>query len=789
LRLIRYGQLALACTAAATLTFPGPSERANAQAFIEEQIEAPGQRLLLEADQLVYDFDRETITATGDVKIYYGAYVLDAGQVVYDQQSGRLVATGGVRMLEPGGYLVTAERIDITDDFADAFIASLNVVTIDEARFTAQSAERRGGDLLIFRRGTYTACAPCRENPGKPPLWQIKAVRITHDRVSRTIYYEHARLEFLGIPIAYVPVFFHPDPTVERKTGFLTPSILEREAIGVGITTPFFWNLAPNYDVTFSPTVLTRQGLLLQTEWRHRLLTGGYSIRLSGIFQQDKDAFREDGEPLSGYRDLRGSAHSEGVFGISDDWVFGWDVHATSDRTFNRDYRIPGAAETDLLSTVYLSGQSDRNHFDLRGYHFLVQREDTEEDLPDDGDPTTPDVYIHDDQAEQALVHPVLDHNYILGRPVLGGELRLDSNLASLTREESDIRHPAPRFGPIYAGVAGTFTRATSRATWRRRLVVPGGQVVTPFAYLQADAHWLDGDDPASGVSSHELIGRAMPAVGIEYEWPFLATIGPTVHTFGPRVQVIARPNEERAGDLPNEDSQSLVFDDTNLFMFDKFAGYDRQEGGMRANLGLLYQGLFPGGASIDALVGQSFQLAGSNSFALRDHALTGIGSGLESDASDYLGRVTVNTGLGVSFTGRARFDDEDFTLNRTEVAAIGAYGDSVASLGYTYIRESPASGVFSRREEISAAAAVEVVDRWSVLGSLVYDRQNESVVTHSFGLAYADECLEISAIYSETPDAYSDLVAERQIFVRFTLRTLGETGFGTRIGDDAEAE
>ena len=72
------------------------------------------------------------------------------------------------------------------------------------------------------------------------------------------------------MPIAYVPVFFHPDPTVKRKTGFLVPSVLQSDAIGFGVTTPFFWNLAPNYDVTFSPTMLSRQGLLMQAQWRHR---------------------------------------------------------------------------------------------------------------------------------------------------------------------------------------------------------------------------------------------------------------------------------------------------------------------------------------------------------------------------------------------------------------------------------------------------------------------------------------------------------------------------------------
>jgi LPS-assembly protein len=749
--------------------------------FAEASEPAAAGQMLLEADELIYDFDGETVTAVGGVRIYYGTAVLDAERVTYDQRAGRLFASGGVRLVEPDGNIITAETLDLTDDFRNGFVESLNVVTVDRARFSAQSAERRDGNLTVFHRGVYTACVQCQDDPKRPPLWQIKASRIIHDQSERTVYYRDARLEFFGVPIAYVPVFFHPDPTVRRKTGFLTPGFLGTEAIGYGVTTPFFINLAPNYDVTFSPTYLSRQGALLQAEWRHRLADGAYSVRFSGIRQLDPDAFRAGGEALSGDREFRGSFRTRGEFAINPDWSYGWDVHATTDRTFNRDYRIPGARAKDLISTAYLTGLSERNAFDLRGYHFLVQREDTVEQIPG------PD-YVHDDQAEQAIVHPVLDHNYVLDRPVFGGEVRIDSNLTSLSREESDLRHPPARFGNYYAGVAGTYTRASTRALWRRRVVGPAGQLITPFSYLQADVNWLAPEDDTAGLDSEQALGRAMPAGGVEYQWPFLATLGSSIHTFGPRAQLIVRPDEQHEGEMPNEDSQSLLFEDTNLFILDKFAGYDRQEGGTRANLGFEYTGLLPNGASVDALIGQSFQLAGENSFAAEeDHALTGIGSGLESDASDYLARVTVNTGTNVAVTARARFDDDDLALNRGEVNGVGVYGETIASVGYAYIRESPASGIFEDRQEVSGAASVAISQDWNVLASLVYDIENASEVSRSFGLAYADECFEVSAVYSETPDRYSDLVTDRTIFFRVNLRTLGDSSIRSTL-DAADA-
>jgi LPS-assembly protein len=523
------GALALAIGVAST---PAASQPGGAPAALSP---AP-QSMLLEADQLVYDFDGERVTAIGGVRIYYGRYYLDAEQVTFDQRAGTLTASGGVRMVEPNGNVVTAERMTLTDDFRDGFIESLNVITIEQSRFSAQSGERRDGNLLIFRRGVYTACAACLEKPGKPPLWQIRAARIVHDQSTRTVYYRHARFELFGLPIAYLPFLSHPDPTVKRKTGFLMPSILHSDAIGFGVTTPFFWNLAPNYDVTFAPTYLTRQGVLMQGEWRHRVLTGAYSIRAAGILQQDKDVFvDDDGTPLSGFRDFRGSVRTTAEFALNSRWNVGWDLHATTDRTFNRDYKIEGATDRDLTSTVYLTGLSERSYFDARGYYFTVQREDTVEQLPDDGDPTTVDEYVHDDQDEQAIVHPVIDHNYVVERAVAGGELRFDSNLASVSRDESYLRHPDPPFAPYFAGVAGDSSRLSSRAQWRRVLVGPAGQLFTPIAYLQGDVAWVDANDPAAGLAAGEAIGRAMPAVALEYEWPFVATAGGVVQTFGPR--------------------------------------------------------------------------------------------------------------------------------------------------------------------------------------------------------------------------------------------------------------
>ena len=122
------------------------------------------------------------------------------------------------------------------------------------------------------------------------------------------VYFEQARLEFFGIPLMYMPFFSAPDPTVKRKTGFLMPVFSSSGKYGFAVEVPYFWALAPDYDLTLSPTITTRQGPLLQAEWRQRLINGSYYIRGAGIYQLDKDAFlRSDGTPTPGFRNFRGT--------------------------------------------------------------------------------------------------------------------------------------------------------------------------------------------------------------------------------------------------------------------------------------------------------------------------------------------------------------------------------------------------------------------------------------------------------------------------------------------------
>ena len=715
----------------------------------------PGEKMLVESDQLVYDYDKDTVSAVGNVKIYYSGYTLEAESVTYNKKTGRLSASGHVALTDPSGASYYSEFIDITDDFRDGFVQSLRVDTIQRTHFAAESANRTGGETTTFVNGVYTACEPCAEHPERPVLWNVKAAKIVVDQKEHMIYFSDARMEFFGLPIAYLPYFAVPDPTVKRKSGFLVPDFGYSARVGAYLSTPYFLALAPNYDMTITPTAYTKQGLLADVEWRHRLSNGQYSIHVAGIYQMHPNDFTF---PES-RKKFRGIIGTTGLFSLAPDWTLGWTGALSTDRGFAADYAVGNSSPSQENSTIYLTGLRGTNYFNAQASYFKVLTQSTNP------------LY---DQTRQAWAAPVVDYQRI-NDDVLGGRLTLTTNLANTQRDADDPFTIGSN--TYYQGVAGNATRVSQEVEWQKRIIGPFGQVITPFAYVKGDAFFLEGATAAPTLTNATAT-RFMPAIGAEWSLPILITAGGATHIIEPVAQIIARPDEMGAGTLPNNDAQSLVFDTSNLFQYDKFSGFDRVEGGTRANLGVRYTGTFDNGASIQGTFGQSIQIAGTNPFASDPVSNIGAFSGLETKYSDYVGGVTLNNGAGSRIDARARFDNADFNINRGEVQATTVVGPVTASASYLYLRADPLKA--TPQSAVRGAASVSFAENWRAFGTVTYDITGTRVADDSFGIAFDNECLTASVAYSETH--YSALERTQWLKFRLSLRTFSEGSYSTQI-------
>ncbi len=761
-------------------------------------------QMLVQARQIDYDYTNHRVAAVGNVQIYYAGSTLEADKVIYDETTKRLHAEGNVRLNEDNGNVTYGDLMDLSDDYRDGFVNSLHVDTGSSTRMAAAHANRTGGNFTVFDSGVYTACLPCKDDPKKPPLWQVKAARIVHDQGEKMMYFETARLEFFGTPVAYMPYFSTPDPTVKRKTGFLMPTPGFSTIYGASLAVPYYWALAPDYDMTLTPVFTSKQGVLMQGEFRQRLLNGDYSIRATGIYQLDKNYF----DPSTpGNRNFRGSIESKGQFELNDRWVWGWNGVALSDRSYLQDYRpsisdyrsggdptllgLPGINEA--ISQAYISGKGSRSYFDARTiYYYGFSSADTQKQLP--------------------LIRPVIDYNYTFDHPVLGGELGLKMNFVSLSRSTADFdaitaaatangqcaqsADPALRTSAncLLRGVPGDYTRFTAESTWRRSITDSFGQVFTPFASVRVDTAALSiTNEP--GVSNYLPTGdsqlvRAMPTIGIEYRYPFINVQSWGTQTFEPIAQVIARPNEPQIGRWPNEDAQSLIFDDTNLFKVDKFSGYDRVEGGGRANAGAQYTAQFNQGGTIGAMFGQSYQLFGQNSFATPGMTNTGLDSGLDSARSDYVARFTFAPNRTYTFTSRFRFDKDTMERQRMELQATANFNRWTFSGMYGDYAAQPDIGFLYRRQGLLGSARYKLDANWVLFASALYDLNAHKINQTTFGAGYIDDCfilaLNYSTYYSYDVTGVTSPKLVNAVMLQLGLRTIGGSALTTNISDTA---
>ena len=435
-------------------------------------------------------------------------------------------------------------------------------------------------------------------------------------------------------------------------------------------------------------------------------MNGSYAIRATGIFQLDKDIFIQNGVATPGYPRLArqpgnvGPVQSLGQMGLGlgRDAGFRQDLHAGLRPLQSRAVRQPAQVDPGLRLVAALSHGPRRPQL-LRRAHACT-------------------IYGFsplDDQKQIPIIHPVIDHDYVFNYPIFGGELGFRNNLTSLSRDTAnfDPISQAAVTGSLCApttadpavknsnncllrGVPGNYTRASTEWTWRRTVIDACGQMFTPFVTMRADvANMTITDQP--GVSNYinvgeTDVGRVMPTAGVEYRYPLISVQSWGTQTIEPIAQLIVRPNETNVGSFPNEDAQSLIFDDFNLFKVNKFSGWDRVEGGGRANVGVQYTAQFNRGGNVNVLFGQSYQLFGTNSFALGGTTNTGLNSGLDTAQSDYVARASYQPNSTFTFTSRFRFDEDDFTLQRTELETSAAFGRWTTSMMYGNYAAQPAA-------------------------------------------------------------------------------------------------
>ena len=696
----------------------------------------PGKAAQVEADTLAYDQLNDVISAEGRVSLHYSGYSITCDDLRYEQGNGALVCDGNVEIRDPAGNVYRAERLTVTKGMKTAVLKALQLTTSTGALVSADDVEFRKelGTTLI--EAAYSPCGLCVDKKGHRIGWQVKAGKIVQDQANRTVSLDNPRLELLGIPVAWLPVLRVPDLSAAGEAGLQVPSLDYKPELGGRAVVPFFWAAGRHTDLIFTPTLMTRQGVLFGGQWVQRFGAGALSVRAWGLRQAAPEAF----SGKLGDRAWRGAFRASGEFSVAPDWraVFGYT--AFTDAAFLGDYSLDsGGASVNEVHAVHLSRDT---RIDLRV-----------EDYTRLGEVSA---------ATQKSEADVLPNMRGVTETDLGemGRLRFSATLQNIHRENDET---ATYGGKNYVpGYEGDKLHATVEASWQKQLISPQGIVATPFLGLRLDGARYDrGSLSTPGEPAGEVLLSATPIAAIDVRYPLMMT-GPDASTilFEPIGQLVYRASSRTSPGITNDNAQSFVLDDTNIFSYNRFSGTDRQETGLRANLGFRTLATLGADRWVEFIAGQSVQLAGENSFAAPDQMHLEARSEMAGKTSPLVLAARGSPGGGLTLGAKAQLELIDGMAGIGRVAAGAHWAENGYALGgdVVHLRHDDDAGVTADQTEVTVSAGAPLpVDYWRVDGSVSWDVAANKWLQSTANLVYDDGYLMITGFATATGSTNSN--------------------------------
>ena len=656
--------------------------------FYRADLPKDGDRENAEAQLSAQRFDiqdRTQYQLEGGVEIQRADQFIGADVLRYDTQAQTYEAEGAVRY-QDRGLLLGAERAsgDLASDRSTMEKVKYQLL---EARGNGQ-AERAvvEGETSELTRVSYTTC-----DPGSVG-WSLNASRVDLDQAEGSGTARNATLRLGRVPVLYLPYASFPIDE-RRRTGFLFPSIGSSQDSGIDISTPYYINLAPNYDLTLTPRLMGRRGAMLGAEFRY--LSATQRGELSGTWLPDDDQTGDD----------RGSLGFQHFGALGPNWNVQANLNHVSDDRYFEDFGDSlTAASTSLLESsagVYGRGQYWNASLSAQDWEI------TDPFLPDGFEPfrRLPRVtFGYERPFTDSVVAGLRSEAVVFEHEERSGARRYDfypyiafpfERAAGYVRPELGFRHTAYELNRGYD--ASFVTRSPSRDT--------------PIASLDAglfferNATWF---------------GRRM------------------LQTLEPRLYYLRVPYEQQ-DDLPLFDTQELTFSFAQLFRTNRFTGADRQMDANQATVAITSRWLeeSSGRERLSASLGQiryfspqRIQLPG---MAVTDLAGSALVGDLDLTLSD-------RWRVGIS----QQWDPEHELSDLSALRAQYRWNPrGVFNLAYRFRREQ--SGALADQvalEQIDTSFTAPLSERWRLVGRWNYSLLDSSTLEAVAGFEWESCCL-----------------------------------------------
>ncbi|MEC8246369.1 MAG: LptA/OstA family protein, partial [Pseudomonadota bacterium] len=292
-----------------------------------------------EADSVTVNDEDGSLFATGNVLMRQAGMTLRANEVRYNKTDGRAVASGDVSFTDADGAVHKSDVMTLDSEFTHIVAETLRSRYPDGSFFTAKDGDIKTESLSVFAGSRFSACNCDFEN-GETPIWDLRATSTRHDVTTGTIIHRNVRMHIMNVPIGYLPYLAHPDWTVRRRSGFLTPTFVLNSDLGLVASIPYFQVIDDTRDVEFTPYVFQHRGKAVRTRYRQNWDNSEAGV---SIITANVETYKKRRENVASIDASYGAR-------IGDGWNVNARLQRSTQDTFLRRYKFDG--ETKLQSSI-----------------------------------------------------------------------------------------------------------------------------------------------------------------------------------------------------------------------------------------------------------------------------------------------------------------------------------------------------------------------------------------------------------------------------------------------------
>ncbi len=668
--------------------------------------------------------DLETVV-DGEAELRRGASAIRADRIEYDQPTDVVKARGSVRV-NSAGNLYNGPELEIKLDTFEGFFLTPDYRFLQNDGYgAADRIDFLDDKRLVAHNATFTTCQR-GEGPSWMPAWIVNATTLKLDREADVGEASGGVLRFMNVPILAAPTFSFP-LSDKRKSGLLPPTLAIDSLSGTAVTVPYYFDIAPNRDATFSPTLMSKRGIDLAGEFRY--LEPGYKGELRASLLPN-DQLRNSNRWSYNY--LHAGSFNTGIPAIGGVGL-NLNLNRVSDNNYWRDFSGFGSAGASTLLTQRLL-PSDASLTWGRGYFSSTLRSLTYQTLQDVNAPIVPPYNRM----------PQLTAAYTRANVPVGGVSGLDYSISTdYTRFESD---------PRLTGQPNA-SRAFALAQVSRPWIRPGGYI-TPKLMLNSTTYQFDSPLRNGARSASRTVPTFSLDSGLTFERETSYFGQAYTQTLEPRAFYVNTPYRDQRS-LPNYDSGANDFNFATVFTENAFVGNDRISDSNLLTLGLTSRLLEPDTGAESLRVGVAQRLR------FKDQLVTLPGGVPVTDRfSDLLFGGSVNLTKTWALDSTVQYNPKTKISERSTVGARYNPGNyRVISTSYRRQRnvseqydvgwQWPINDLWGDKGKDLGPGRGQGAGRWYSVGRLNYSVPDKKFVDMVLGIEY-DGCCWIGRVVLE---------------------------------------